>query len=99
MEIAAYCGLPCAVRHAESVCTAESVIALTENALISPISVSNSSPSKLRNMIFAAGSANKYSPNALPPPTSKVNPSDDNTRLRRPSVTIATRGTLAAAIP
>ena len=55
MEIAAYCGFPCAVRQADKVCTQESVKALNDNPLTRVIKVDNSSPCKLRKMSLTIG--------------------------------------------
>ena len=101
IEIAEYCGLPCAVRQAESVCTHESVNALTERARTSPISVCVSSSFRLLKIILTAGEAKKYKASALTVPSSAVKPNAKKIRFLRAFLVVACAilGTLETAMP
>ena len=104
MDNAAHCGFPCAVKHADSVCVRERDNALTEKERISPTKIDNSSPFKLRKMIFAAGSAKRYNPTALGKATATVTNTEKNIRFLGEALSpladaFATAGTLAAAMP
>ena len=98
IERAAYWGLPCAVKHAESVCTQDSVSALIEKILTSLTSVANSSPERDRKIILTAGFAKRYNPTALGNPTAAVTASEKKSFFLG-CLDDATAGTLAAAMP
>ena len=82
IAVAASCGFPCAVKHADSVCAHASVNADKENIFTNSTRVSRSAPVKLRKIIFTAGSAKKYKPTAAGKLTKRVIPSENNHRFR-----------------